>query len=237
MGTVRRSDEDRERLPGAGRRRVLLVAWAILLTLSGALAAAEWLPLPAPFLFILLWFFLLVVCTASTLVEGLFQLLAVVFDRRLKPRLLTAASMLLVACVGATTVVALLDVGNRIRACAFARAADRAVPLIAAIDGFVAEHGRPPSDLGALVPDWIDAIPSTSLLTYPDFEYERSELRRESTFDVGGLPDTWSLRIHCSRGVVNWDVFVYYPDGLYEGVGRRWGGWHELIGGWAYVHE
>ncbi|MEM9802280.1 MAG: hypothetical protein AAGA20_18280 [Planctomycetota bacterium] len=234
---MRRSDDDRERLAGAGRRRVLLVAWAILLTLSGAMAAAEWLPLPAPFLFILLWFFLLVVCTASTLVEGVFQLLAVVFDRRFKPRLLTAASMLLVACVGATTAVALLLAGNRIRARAFARAADRADPLIAAIDGFVAEHGRPPSGLDALVPDWIDAIPSTSLLTYPDFWYEPSDLRRESYWEVDGLPPTWSLRIHCGRGFANWDVFIYYPDGLYEGVGRRWGGWHELIRGWAYVHE
>lgn len=45
----------------------------------------------------------------------------------------------------------------------------------------------------------------------------------------------WELRIDCSRGMLNWDVFFYwptqrYPDNIYGGIVER-------IGDWAYVHE
>ncbi|MEM9381994.1 MAG: hypothetical protein AAGB93_18710 [Planctomycetota bacterium] len=234
---MRRGDEKRERLPGAWRRRAILVAWAILLALSGAVALAEWLPVPPPTPVLLAWFLLGTCCIAVTLFEAVLQLLSAAARGRARQRLSLAASMLLGTCIGALSVVALLDVGNGLRARAFARAADRAAPLIAAIDRFVADNGAPPRDLDALVPEWIDSIPSTSLLTYPRFEFEPSDLRGAPYSDEAALPPTWSLRVDCARGVLNWDVFLYYPDGRYEGVGRRWGGWHEEIRGWAYVHE
>jgi len=45
----------------------------------------------------------------------------------------------------------------------------------------------------------------------------------------------WELRVHCSIGFLNWDVFFYwptqdYPDGIYGGAVER-------IADWAYVHE
>jgi hypothetical protein len=48
-------------------------------------------------------------------------------------------------------------------------------------------------------------------------------------------PSRWELRVHCSIGFLNWDMFIYwptedYPDGIYGGAIER-------IADWAYVHE
>ena len=45
----------------------------------------------------------------------------------------------------------------------------------------------------------------------------------------------WELRVRASVGVLNWDVFVYWPSETYPP--RMCGGGVERIGGWAYVHE
>jgi hypothetical protein len=50
------------------------------------------------------------------------------------------------------------------------------------------------------------------------------------------LSDTpWELRVPCSRGLVNWDVFFYWPGQQYPAYG--YGGSIERIADWAYVHE
>jgi len=45
----------------------------------------------------------------------------------------------------------------------------------------------------------------------------------------------WELRIECSKGVLNWDVFFYWPTQEYPK--HIYGGNTERIGRWAYVHE
>lgn len=49
------------------------------------------------------------------------------------------------------------------------------------------------------------------------------------------LDTDWELRVPCSLGVLNWDVFFYWPSEVYPQ--RLYGGSIEQIGGWAYVHE
>jgi len=50
------------------------------------------------------------------------------------------------------------------------------------------------------------------------------------------LIDTeWELSVPCSRGVLNWDVFFYWPSEIYPD--RLYGGSIERIDSWAYVHE
>ncbi len=50
------------------------------------------------------------------------------------------------------------------------------------------------------------------------------------------LRDTpWELRIDCSWGMMNWDVFFYWPTTNYPKY--IYGGDTEKIGDWAYVHE
>ena len=45
----------------------------------------------------------------------------------------------------------------------------------------------------------------------------------------------WELRINCSWGLLNWEVFFYWPTQQYPGY--IYGGSVERIGNWAYVHE
>jgi hypothetical protein len=106
------------------------------------------------------------------------------------------------------------------RRAAFEDMTHRAQPLIAAIEGFAADHGGPPPDLAALVPAYLDQLPTTGLRAYPEFGYWTSA-------------EGWGFEIDCSRGLGNFDRFYYPPD-----PGRVF---HpddiELINGWAYYHE
>ncbi len=52
-----------------------------------------------------------------------------------------------------------------------AQTIENAVPLIAAIKAFDAESGAPPSDLQALVPKYIQAIPRTGISSTPSYSY------------------------------------------------------------------
>ena len=45
----------------------------------------------------------------------------------------------------------------------------------------------------------------------------------------------WELRIPCPNGLMNWDVFYYWPSGNYPA--RSHGGSVVRLGEWAYVHE
>jgi hypothetical protein len=45
----------------------------------------------------------------------------------------------------------------------------------------------------------------------------------------------WELRVPCPIGLLNWDVFFYWPSETYPDY--AYGGSVERIGGWAYVHE
>lgn len=49
------------------------------------------------------------------------------------------------------------------------------------------------------------------------------------------LSAEWELRIPCSSGVLNWDIFLYRPNESYPDY--IYGGYVERIGKWAYVHE
>lgn len=49
------------------------------------------------------------------------------------------------------------------------------------------------------------------------------------------LSAPWELLVSCSRGGLNWDVFVYWPGQRYPAY--LYGGSIERIGDWAYVHE
>ncbi len=45
----------------------------------------------------------------------------------------------------------------------------------------------------------------------------------------------WELRINCPTGLLNHDIFIYWPTQKYPQ--RLYGGSTESIGGWAYVHS
>ena len=64
---------------------------------------------------------------------------------------------------------------------------------------------------------------------YPKYEY----VVPEETNDWDGNP--WVLYVDASLGILNWDMFLYFPKQNYPEVG--YGGGLEKVGDWAYVHE
>lgn len=213
----------------------------------------------------------------------------------------------------------------------FERVAQTAKPLVAAIDGYVSETGRPPAGLVDVAPKYIQQIPATGLDDCPGFDYRSfsnrparlvwydlgsrqgkpmkkpakfsegdqdhaimiftldSEdrivnanidrlpkglkgvdfdaarwkqndsrmlmaLKLADTYRLAGMPSTvfeellgtpdggrkvenvpWELRINCSTGFLNRDVFFYWPSGKYPQ--RIYGGEVEAVTDWAYVHD
>ncbi len=110
----------------------------------------------------------------------------------------------------------------------FAATAERAQPLIDAIEKYHQSNGEYPPDLESLVPDLLSEIPHTDLAGYPRFEYMLPA-------DENDAFDDYQLMIRTPIGGINWDVFVYWPSGNYPEY--FYGGGSELFGDWAYVHE
>jgi hypothetical protein len=213
----------------------------------------------------------------------------------------------------------------------FAKAGERGMVVVNAIEAYRKEHGYPPQSLEALVPRYLKNVPGTGLREYPSYEYQvftnskaslvwydlgsrhgkprgglwvyndgdpehailvltldqhervveayadrmpkehetvrfdvekwrrndsriemvRSlpnhisfrELSLAKLTEILGEPSgtrmlrnsPWELRIECSRGIINWDVFFYWPTQDYPTT--LYGGGIERIGNWAYVHE
>ena len=67
---------------------------------------------------------------------------------------------------------------------------ERAKPLIASIEKYVAKEGGPPASLAALVPAYIEAIPRTGMSHQPHFSYH-----------VGPQdPTSWRLSVDVKGG-------------------------------------
>jgi hypothetical protein len=120
-------------------------------------------------------------------------------------------------------------IGRAVRMAGFERQADRGRVLVSAIEAYEKTHGRPPSTLQDLAPDFLPEIPSTGMPTYPDWEYAAGEEAHKWN------DNPWVLYMKCSSGGINWDMFLYFPNLNYPKNG--YGGWLERIGDWAYVHE
>jgi hypothetical protein len=113
------------------------------------------------------------------------------------------------------------------RSRAVARVARDASKVTNAVRAYVAAHGAPPASLEALVPRFLNEIPSTGMGAYPSFEYQVESLSPSG--------EAWSITVPTSLGVLNWDILLYLPSGQYPAYG--YGGRLERFGEWAYVHE
>lgn len=186
--------------------------WSGILTLRGtggwSTAGLELVPLGAVLLAIL-W-------GAVKLVAGL--------CRRLPSNRESHSPQIAVGIVGGVIFGAW--VGGELRMYGFELAAKRAISLVTAVEEYVADHGSPPEKLGKLVPDYLPRIPEK----LPPLEIVTGE---QALADYGG--NSWALTALVSRAMMNWDRFIYFPDGNYPESG--FGGTLERVGDWAYVHE
>ncbi len=112
-------------------------------------------------------------------------------------------------------------VGQRLRMRGFLRAGERAAPLVAAIDSYIADQGRPPESLEELVPRWLRALPE-----------RLPPLQLVTDTDRNG--NRWLLVASVPSGILNFDEFVYLPNQDYS---RGWGGSFQRLGRWGYLHE
>ncbi|MEN9575513.1 MAG: hypothetical protein RL514_3368 [Verrucomicrobiota bacterium] len=105
----------------------------------------------------------------------------------------------------------------------------RAESLIVAIRKFESEHGKPPPDLSALVPNHLAAVPTPGIHTSPEFFYRLP--KPDESIDG----NAWMLEVNPPIVGIGFDRFIYLPNQNYPE--RGWGGVLERIGTWAYVHE
>ncbi|MCK5942861.1 MAG: hypothetical protein KAI24_12870 [Planctomycetes bacterium] len=137
-----------------------------------------------------------------------------------------AASLAVWSLAVLLAMVVTLALAGRLRMFGFALAADRAEPLVTAIGRHVADRGAPPERLRDLVPAYLPRLPGR---LPPLTIVTGDEARRV----YGG--NDWVLRAPVPIGLLNWDEWLYFPNGAYPA--RGYGGWLERVGAWAYVHE
>lgn len=113
-----------------------------------------------------------------------------------------------------------------LRSHGFSLAARRAEPLVAAIRRVCNAEGHAPIEIADLVPRYLAALPEG----LPPLELVSGE---DVPRDHYG--NMWCLRASVPTGFVNFDEFLYFPNGNYPS--RDYGGWIERIDGWGYVHE
>lgn len=141
----------------------------------------------------------------------------------------TGMRVMLWGLTGVLAGMGLLRLTGVARTVVFAACAERAQPLVDAITRFAQERRKPPAKLEDLVPAFLSEVPGTGVSAYPRFEFDQ----------VGGEGQPhgsdWELRVSCPKGVLNWDVFFYWPSQDYPQ--QIYGGSVQRIGTWAYVHE
>jgi hypothetical protein len=110
-----------------------------------------------------------------------------------------------------------------VRRAGLARVAERSRPLVAAIEAYAAEHGRPPPSLDALVPGYIGHIPATGIGARPQFRY----FTRGTAATYKN--NEWMLSATPPTVVMAFDTFVYLPRQNYGDAG------FSRIGAWGYL--
>lgn len=105
----------------------------------------------------------------------------------------------------------------------FSTVADRAQPILDALNAYQAEYLVFPNSLDDLVPAFLPAVPDTGLAGYPHFQYRKSigSADYELYVPVPGLPG-------------NSDVFTFSSSGPPQALPS---GKHEKIGEWDWIRQ
>ncbi len=207
------------------RSHFIAVLMAVCFLTMPLLMALMVSPLGGPAVFSA-WCFILPGCMLVLFllfVFGLYALVMLFFKNQRK----SASSALLFSFLMCAAFIAGLMVSHAIRYEAFRHLAIASRPVTDAIAAFEHKHGHPPDKLERIVPEFLPKIPGTGMSAYPEYDYHcpSSEDKEEA----------WELSVQCPQGILNWDVFFYWPSKKYPH--EIYGGYTERIGDWAYVHE
>ncbi len=124
--------------------------------------------------------------------------------------------------------IASARLGASVRMNGFHVLAKRSTTLVDAVTAYDRAHGKPPAALSDLIPEFLAAVPRTGMGSYPDYRYGVNKPRR-----YHGNP--WVLYVSTSSGILDFDMFIYYPDQNYPKC--FCGNLLERVADWAYVHE
>jgi len=106
----------------------------------------------------------------------------------------------------------------------FTPVAERGQVLVDAVEAFHKDRNAYPESVKDLVPAYLKELPRTGLAGYPDFEYSK-----------GDDKTPYMIHVSTSLGLMNWDEFIYRPNGGYE---KQYGTeCIEPVGKWVYFHE
>ena len=132
-----------------------------------------------------------------------------------------AATRVLAICVMGFAVLVVAEwAAHDVRQAVLQRAADRMTPLVAAIQRFETETGRPPYDLAELPPRYAPMAQHFGVRGCRSLQYSVAPA------DVDWR---WQLGLECPNGMLRLDRFFFRPTRNYADWGNP-----ELFGEWAY---
>lgn len=105
---------------------------------------------------------------------------------------------------------------------------ERSSTILKAIRKYEREVGHAPEDLGKLIPDYLEPIPSTGIGAYPELLYSQGHPDRDH-----GNP--WTLTIKLPSRPGNLESLIYYP--LQNYPEKRDGTAYQQIGRWAWKQQ
>lgn len=139
-------------------------------------------------------------------------LIALLFKRWRKQ----AVRPLLVTSIYVGIAVSCMMFGAKVRRDGFRHVAQRAAPLIQAIENFEKANGHPPASLDEVVPKFLPVIPDTGSGVAPRYIYrtgvDEHGRRVEDIYHGNG----WVLQVFISDLLTDWRGIVYYPRQNYS---------------------
>lgn len=110
---------------------------------------------------------------------------------------------------------------------AYARAMERARPLISAISAYKAKTGHCPETLTELIPEYLARVPDTGLASVPQFKYVAASKLAEGN---------WELQIDCVKTDLSDHARLFFrPSGVYPQMLEGWP--VTRVGQWGFVQE
>lgn len=110
----------------------------------------------------------------------------------------------------------------------FTKLTEQSKPLIGSIKLYEKDHGKPPSILEDLVPDYLDKVPTTGIGASPSYKYKISGDEGEGVY----WDNPWELFVDLPLSVWGRDMFIYVPNQNYPDSEH-----YERIGDWVKLHE
>ncbi|MFP4381970.1 MAG: hypothetical protein ACLFUS_15830 [Candidatus Sumerlaeia bacterium] len=104
------------------------------------------------------------------------------------------------------------------RRAAFDKMARQAAPVVAAIERYATEQGKPPASLETLHPDYLPTYPPESFIKSQEYQYLRIEAGEADTSEQN--PTRWILYIKVIAIMTDWNTLLYDSAGRPEEFSR-----------------